>query len=115
MMDGNRSRLFNTAQSFFEEKGSAVMKLSADAAIEVCLLAGRHGLVVARIEGGIWHHPGFEARVDCIWDGANPPVGLSDAEANNKNAAYFIKQEMSVHDAFVITAPSTSGWPHRRR
>ena len=90
------------------------MKLSADAAIEVCLVAADHGLVVARIEGGIWHHPGFEARVDCIWDGSDPPISPSGAVSNNKRAASFIAEERSEHDSFVITAPPLTGWLRRR-
>jgi len=72
-MKAQRNVLYDSAQWFFDSAGSGLMKLSADAAIRVCLTAASRGLVVARIEGGIWHHPGFEARGDCIWDGANPP------------------------------------------
>jgi len=67
-------RRFDSPNDFFELGGSVVMKLSADAAIAVCERAAQHGLVVVRVEGGIWHSPGFEARLDCIWDGADPPV-----------------------------------------
>jgi hypothetical protein len=39
--------------------------------------AAQHGLVVVRIEEGIWHSPGFEARLDCIWDGADSAIDLN--------------------------------------
>lgn len=81
------------------------MKLSADAAIAVCERAVQHGLVGARIEGGIWHSPGFEARLDCIWDGVDPPVDVGAAEQNNLAAAEFIRSESQMHDAFDVTAP----------
>ena len=84
------------------------------AAVEVCLEAIRHGLIVARIEGGLWRNPGFEARLDCIWNGADPPVESSAAIRNNREAADFIQSESRTHDAFVLTAPPLSGWPHKR-
>lgn len=85
------------------------MKLSADAAIAVCERATQWGLVITRIEGGIWHFPGFEARVDCIWDGIDPPVDVGAAEKNNQVAAEFIRSESDGHDVFVVTAPQLTG------
>ncbi|MFJ2994833.1 colicin immunity protein [Pandoraea sp. NPDC087047] len=103
-------RRYDSPDEFFSLGGSVVMKLSADAAITVCERAGQHGLVIARIEGGLWHSPGFEARLDCIWDGADPPVEVSAAEQNNLAAAEFIRSESRVHDVFVVTAPRITGW-----
>jgi hypothetical protein len=98
------------AKEFFALRGSVVMKLSPEAAIAVCNEATARGFVVARVEGGIWHDPGFEARMDCIWDGAEPPVGIEKARENNVAAAEFIRSEEADHDVFLITAPSMSGW-----
>lgn len=109
-----RNKLYERAKDFFGVNGSAVMKLSPSAAVDVCLAAARNGLVVARVEGGIWHDPGFEARGDCIWDGANPPLDEAAAERNNLEAAEFIREESAEHTAFVVTAPPTQGWPHQR-
>ncbi|MGD1326115.1 colicin immunity protein [Pandoraea pnomenusa] len=103
-------RRYDSSDDFFAFGGSVVMKLSADAAIAVCERAARHGLVIARIEGGIWHSPGFEARLDCIWDGVDPPVERVAAEQNNLAAVAFIRSESVVHDAFVVTAPQMTGW-----
>jgi len=89
------------------------MYLSAAAAIEVCLRAAGIGLLIARVEGGIWQNPGFEARVDCIWDGANPPIDDSGAERNNTEAIDFIRNESAAHSAFVLTAAPISGWPKK--
>lgn len=50
-----RNRLHTTSRDFFDMHGRTLMKLNVDAAIEVCLRAAAHGLVVARVEGGIWH------------------------------------------------------------
>mgnify|MGYP006361800099 CR=1 FL=1 len=88
------------------------MKLSTDAAIAVCEQAAARGLVVGRVEGGFWHAPGFEARLDCIWDGVDPPVDFNAAEKNNILAANFIRSERASHDVFIITAPSMTGWRH---
>ncbi|MNQ92081.1 Colicin-E5 immunity protein [compost metagenome] len=112
-MKVDRQQRYESSDEFFILDGSAVMKLSTDAAIEVCELATQRGLVVARIEGGIWHFPGFEARLDCIWDGGDPPVEFNVAERNNIMAANFIRSECAVHDVFIITAPSVKGWKCR--
>lgn len=109
-MKVNRQHRYESSNEFFALGGSVIMKLSRDAAVDVCELAAQCGLVVARIEGGIWHFPGFEARLDCIWDGVDPPVELKVAEENNMEAANFIRSESEIHDVFIITAPRMSGW-----
>lgn len=113
-MDAERNKLYDRANDFFDAQGSAVMKLTPSAAAEVCLAAARRGLVIARVEGGIWHNPGFEARGDCIWDGVDSPVDESTAERNNTEAAEFVREERNVHSGFVITAPPITGWLHRK-
>ena len=52
-------RRYELSDDFFALDGSVVMKLSAGAAIAVCEQAIQHGLVIARVEGGVWHFPGF--------------------------------------------------------
>jgi Colicin-E5 Imm protein len=98
-------RRYDSSDDFFILGGSVVMKVSAYAAIAICERAAQHGLVIARIEGGIWHAPEFEARLDCIWDGLNPPMDRETAGRYNRDAAEFIQVEQTVHDVFVITAP----------
>lgn len=114
-MKVDRGRLYIEERDFYELEGSVVMKLSPRAAADVCRSAANHGLVVARIEGGIWHDPGFEARYDCIWDGANPPLSTEAARENNNAAADFVEREGKTHDAFILTAPPIAGWPHKQR
>lgn len=89
------------------------MKFSREAAVSLCRMAAASGCVVARIEGGVWHDPGFEARLDSIWDGAEPPISLVGAAANNDRAAEHISGERLDYDTFVITAPPVTGWPHK--
>ncbi len=112
-MNSPRDILFENAADFFSHEGSVWMRLSPTAAVEVCMAAAAHGRIVARIEGGICHSPGFEARLDCIWDGADPPISESDAHLNNLIAAGFIREEMDCHTVFILTAPPITGWPHK--
>lgn len=114
-MRGERNKLYDSAHNFFDAAGSGAMKLSADAAIAVCVEAANRKLVIARVEGGIWHNPGFEARLDCIWDGADPPLDHAAVVQNNIRAADFIRRQRETHDAFILTAPPLSGWPHKGR
>jgi hypothetical protein len=112
-MSKHSSELHKSGDDFFNSVGSAVMRLTPLAAIAVCRDAANHGLVIARVEGGIWHNPGFESRLDCIWDGADPPISVDDAIKNNEIAAGFIEEEQNEHSAFILTAPPLTGWPHR--
>jgi hypothetical protein len=114
-MDARRSGLFDSAEDFFRLGGSVVMKLTPAAAVEVCKRAAERGFIIARIEGGIWEAPWFEARLDCIWDGADPPIDKDRAQKNNELAAQFIQREMRQHNAFILTAPPITGWPHKER
>lgn len=113
-MKGDRRTLYTDQRQFYDLEGSAVMKLSTQAAAEVCRSAASHGLVIARVEGGHWHNPGFEARYDCIWDGADPPIEIEAATRNNSVAAEFVEQQGKAHDVFILTAPPVTGWPHRQ-
>jgi hypothetical protein len=103
-MKGSQGILYDSADAFFELEGNHVMYLSFTAALDVCDVAAVGGWYVTRVEGGIWHKPGFEARVDCIWDGTDGPVDLTAAITNNAKAAAFIRGQRKLHDAFVISA-----------
>jgi hypothetical protein len=106
----DRSRLCKSPDDFFGLNGSVVMRLSPDAAIGVCERAASERVVISRIEGGIWLNPGFESRLDCIWDGADPPLAQEAAHTNNLLALDFIKSQAATHSAFILTAPPMSGW-----
>ena len=62
----------------------------------------------------MWHSPGFEARVDCIWDGYDPPVNQAEAEENNRLAAAFIHSKSDVHHAFLLTLTPLTEWQSAR-
>jgi hypothetical protein len=110
-----RNVLYESSDEYFACSGSAVMYLNASAAAAVCHAATDRGLVVVRVEGGIWRQPGFEARVDCIWDGADPPMSRQECKSNNSHAAAFIESECSVHDAFVLTTAPVTGYEHKSK
>lgn len=97
----NHQKLYQNSEDFFVLKGSAVMKLSPDAAIPVCLKATELGLLVACVEGFLVHDIGYESRLDCIWDAKK--WLRDDPETNNSLAAEFIQSELSVHGAFIVT------------
>lgn len=96
-------RRYESADEFFLLDGTVVMKMTPGAAISVCEQARSHGFFISRIEGGIWHNPGFEARLDCIWDGVDCFIDEVSAGENNKSAAMFIAGEALVHDVFIVT------------
>lgn len=106
-------RLYDDAEDFFSLNGSVSMRLTPEAAVEVCLSSAGQGLVVACLEGGVWQNPGFMSRLDCIWDGAEPPISAEAAQENNYKAAAFVKKMSGEHDVFILTAPPITGWPHK--
>jgi hypothetical protein len=105
----DRSTRYSNPEDFFTLNGSVIMKLTTEAAIGVCERAAQRGMLVSRIEGGIWWSPGFEARIDCIWDGAEPPLDMQAAHENNLMAIGFIRSELPEHDAFIITSLPITG------
>lgn len=110
LMTYDIAKLYDTSDVFFEQHGVVSMFLTAEATKDVCRKALWHGLLVTRFEGGIWRNPGFEARVDCIWDGINPPATVEQAERNNARALDCVIRESALHDVFVVTSAPLMGW-----
>jgi hypothetical protein len=106
-----RQKLYHASKDFFNLDGNAVMKLGREAAIEICREAASHHLLVIKLEGGIWSNGTFEARLDAIWEGTDPPVEEKDACANNLAAADFIRSRHPGYNAFIITASLFAGVP----
>lgn len=114
MMKGKHGKRYESAADFYELDGNIVMILTPDAAIDVCLTEIDHGMVVYRVEGGLWEDPpAFQVRRDCIWDGVDPPVTRQEAETNNREAAEYIRTKSVDHNAFVISAAPITGYPHK--
>ncbi len=91
------------------------MLLTPNAAIQACRKASEMGWIIARVEGGVWQNPGFMSRIDCIWDGSDPPATPKSAHENNLAAARFIEQSVDNQDVFILTAPPLTGWPHKAK
>lgn len=109
----NRQKLYDRIEDFFDLDGNAVMKLTREAAIRLCLATAPKELVVVKVEGGIWSGGQFEARLDAIWDGLDPPLGPEKAKENNLRAANFIKSVPAIDNAFLITCAPAAGYEHR--
>jgi len=109
----DRQKLYDRVEDFFDLDGNAGMKLTRPAAIGLCLAAVSKELVVVKVEGGIWSDGQFEARLDAIWDGLDPPLGQEKAKENNLKAANFIKSVPAIDNAFLITCAPAAGYEHR--
>jgi len=112
-MKGDPGKLYDSSIDFFTLEGNVVMTLTPIAAIGACKEAVKHRVIVVRIEGGIWHNPGFEHRYDCIWDGDDPPIDEDGAHQNNLLAVEFIESEMDIHDVFILTTAPITGYLHK--
>lgn len=99
------SALYDDPEAFFARRGRSTF-LTLDAAVRVCELSSERGLVIYRVEGGIWRSPGFEARYDAIWDGQMPPLSTDAARSNNSRAIEMIQHDNAGCDTFVISAKS---------
>ncbi|WP_026075546.1 colicin immunity protein [Noviherbaspirillum massiliense] len=113
-MSVDRASLHDKPELFFEMEGSSWLKLTPAAARVVCTQAASYGLVIVRVEGGIWHSPGFEARIDCIWDGINSLCTIDEARQNNERAVRNIEHEQAAHGAFILTAVPIVGYEHAK-
>lgn len=113
-MKFERSKLYDESKCFFELAGDSVMKLTHKAAIDVCIAAADRSLVIARVEGGIFSGNSYEARLDAIWDGKDPPLSYDETRKNNARAIEFIKMESAVHNAFIITCAPIFGWSNNK-
>ena len=107
------ARLYGSAEDFFALDGDAVMKLTAAAAEQVCLLAAEAGFAVLCVEGGVRNGATFAAKLDCIWDGA-PAADVQDLQQNNKAAAEFVRRRAAAINAFIITLDDRAVGERRR-
>jgi len=98
MFDGNIR--YSKCSDFFDLQGNNVMKLTTEAAKDVCRYSYEKSYIVSRIEGGIWHNPEFEMRLDCIWDRVEELN--TSPELTSKKAIDFI-EESSEHDVFIVS------------
>jgi hypothetical protein len=110
----DRSRLYDDPLYFFDPAGSAIMKLTPQAAEEVCREAADRKFAIVMIEGGNRNNDHFYASVDCVWKGIDPPAPDEEILSNNQSAAKFIVEKSENYNAFIITAAPVSGYLHRK-
>ena len=103
-MDSSITILIKSANTFFESRIRNKLKLDKPTAISVCRQCEEHGLLVFRIEGGIWWGSKFEVRLDSIWDGCDLPCDRNTARKNNLLAEKFVEAEPEEYNAFIITS-----------
>jgi hypothetical protein len=107
-MKGDKSKIYSSADDFYALEGNYIMILKPYAALEVCQSALSRGLLISRIEGGVWDGRRFQPMGDCIWDGVDPPVQGGVALINNAKACGFIEEASKEHNAFVLTTAPVS-------
>ena len=91
---GDYTRVIQDADEFLRDRRIDVL-LSGPAAVNACLLAGLCDLYVGRIEGGIFHDPGFGSRMDSIWHAIKEPESREEAVRWNQDAAAFVRNQMT--------------------
>lgn len=95
--------LYSEVDSFFELNGNNLMKLTPDAAVELCKVCLDKEIIVVCVEGGIWNDKKFQARLDAIWTGKKPPLNLGDLMLNNERAIASIAEDRDECNAFIVS------------
>ena len=106
------TKLHNDAREFLSRNDRNLILLSGPAAAEACRLAADAGLSIGRIEGGFWLNPGFESRMDSIWDTRRYAASMEEARDWNLSGARFIESQMRQSpdpslppaDSFIVIA-----------
>jgi hypothetical protein len=106
----DKTLTYEQAQDFFDLGAISTIRLTRQAAIDVCRECNRRGWLAGRIEGGFHHPPHFfEARLDGIWDGLDPPASPAQIEQNNAAACDFIRQLPAAFSIFLVTVLGDGG------
>ena len=106
----DRRKIYSDPSEFFAKQGRYWMKLTRPVAVAVVKQCQDHSLAVSMVEGGIWHNPGFEARLDAIWHSEFDHMPTESAiYGNNAKAAAYLKSSMpSECDAAIISVFETA-------
>jgi hypothetical protein len=95
--------VYSDINLFFELNGNNLMRLTPDAAIELCNALREKDVVVVCVEGGIWNDGKFQARLDTIWTGKKPPMNPVDLAINNEKAIASILEDREQCNAFIVS------------
>lgn len=105
-----KSKLYTSMHDFFRLGGDVNMRLTREAAIDICRHAKDYDILIWRIEGGIWHNLGFQPWIDALWDSQyDPPVLEKNAILNNLLAMENIIEEDVQYNAFILTVTNYCG------
>lgn len=101
----DRINRFGDPGDFFAKQGRYWMKLTREAGASVVEKCSDKALAVSTIEGGIWHDPGFEARLDAIWHSELDSYPEDQKIApNNAEALQFLRSDMPTECDTVIVS-----------
>ncbi|MEL1249449.1 hypothetical protein [Aurantiacibacter gilvus] len=104
MTEALRTVRFDKADALFADAGSAWMMLTRPAAAEAISCCSAKGIAVSIVEAGIWHEPGFEARLDGIWHSEFDAKSDVDCiDENNSRALQFIVGLPQAYDTAIIS------------
>lgn len=96
--------LYEKGEDFFLLKGNACMKLTPNAAIEVCQEAMKQNLWILGIDAGHWLNPGFRPDSWMSWDHKQQLFNQEKLVENNQLAIENIKEdEAAGYTAFIVT------------
>jgi hypothetical protein len=95
--------VYGDIKLFFDLNGNNLMRLTPDAAIELCNHLKEKNIVVVCVEGGIWNDKKFQARLDAIWTGKKPPMNPVDLAINNDRAIASILEDREQCNAFIVS------------
>ncbi len=100
----NKSKLYSSASEFFSLNGNATMRLTPTAAIDVCRIATKKGILVLGVDGGVYKEPIFEAKINCSWS-AKFKSPFTSEQLNNNNALAIedIEADRNCCNAFILT------------
>ena len=99
-----RTVRFDEAEALFADAGSAWMKLTRQAAAEAISRCSAKGIAVSIVEAGIWHEPGFEARLDGVWHSEFDAMSdVKCIDENNSRALQFIGGLPQAYDTAIIS------------
>jgi hypothetical protein len=103
--EGGLSGRVADPEARFAVSGNQTVFLTSDAALRVCAEAAARGLLVYRIEGGIWREGrGCEMRLGAIWDSqVDPPIAVAVANTNNLRLASMVRNDPESCDTFVVS------------
>jgi hypothetical protein len=83
------------------------MALTPLAATDVCESAAARGLLVRRIQSGMWRDHEFAAQNDRAWSGMRAPTDIANAKTNNAEARRFIEGQNSSAGPLVFILTTT--------